>query len=71
MMAAGSSVRGLSEVTTTKSASSAAIAAHLGPLGPVPVAAAAEQGHGASLGKALARCESTFSRLSGRVGSSR
>ena len=42
MMAAGSSVRGLSEVTMARSASRAAIAPMSGPLAAIPVAAAAE-----------------------------
>ena len=40
---------------------------HLGPLGPIPVAAAAEQGHGAALGEALHGGEDVFKTV-GAVG---
>ena len=40
-------------------------AAHDGPLGPVPVAAAAEQGHGAALGKALHGAEDVLQAVRG------
>ena len=50
----GSSVRGLSEVTTTASARRAAMAAICGPLGAVPVAAAAEHADQAAVGEGAA-----------------
>ena len=65
MIACGSSLRGLSEVTIATSASSDGDPAHQRPLAAVAVAAAAEDADHAAARRARAPCASTFSSASG------